>query len=106
MKLNLTALDRFGMLSILPAEGNYLTLGLLRKLKEELGFDEEEQKAYKITITPDGRALIGDELLVSSFDIPDTIFTMVKEKLKEMERTSKLTSDVVPLYEKIVLEKK
>jgi hypothetical protein len=105
MKLELTALERFGILSILPEKGNYLTLGVLREVREDLAFEGDEQKEYGISITSDGRATIADVEKTASKDIPDTIYAMIKEKLKDLEKTSALTADTLSLYEKIILEK-
>ena len=104
MKLQLTALERFGLLSLLPEQGNYLTLKALREVKEALAFEEGEQKEYGITITPDGRAAIADVTKTATKDIPETIFAMLKEKLKDLEKTSALTQDTASLYEKIILK--
>ena len=105
MKLQLTALERFGVLGLLPEQGNYLTLKALRELKESLAFEEDEQKEYGITVTPDGRAAIVNTTRASLKEIPETIYATLKEKLKGLEKTSALTQDTASLYEKIVLEK-
>ena len=105
MELQLTAMERFAMLSILPAEGNYLTLVAIRVLREELAFDEEAQKEYGISVTEEGTVNILELEETATFDVPDTIYAMVKDKLKNLERTSKLTADHISLFEKLILEK-
>ena len=104
MKLQLTAVERFGILGILPEKGNYLTLGQLRETREDLAFGDEEQKEYGISITPDGRAHITQAEKKAEKDIPDTIYAMIKQKLTAMEKASDLTPDTITLYEKIILE--
>ena len=106
MKLKLTALERFAVLSLLPEKGNYLTLKALRELKESLAFEEDEQKEYGIALTPDGRATIGDTLLACEKEIPETIYATLREALKKLESEAALTTDTSSLYEKIVLEMK
>ena len=105
MELQLTAMERFAMLSILPAEGNYLTLMATRVLRESLAFEEAEQKVYGMTLTPEGMVKIEDLVSTATFDVPDILYSMVKDKLKNLEKTSKLTNDIIPLYEKLILEK-
>jgi len=104
MKLQLTALDRLGMISILPEDGNFLTLDLLDVLKEACALTEKEQKDVGIIIRPDGKMNITDNETTFEIDVPETIFAMVKEKLKDLERTSKLRQETKGLYRKIILE--
>ena len=40
MKLNLN--ERFAVLQIIPQEGNFATLRVVRKLQEDLSFSEED----------------------------------------------------------------
>ena len=42
--MKLTIPERLVLITILPAEGDYTTLKLVRKLKESLSFSEEEHK--------------------------------------------------------------
>ncbi len=40
--------DRLGVLGVLPKEGDFLTLKIIRKLQDELSFTEEEIKELEI----------------------------------------------------------
>ena len=51
----LTVRERLILLSILPQEGDFLTLKVLRKLQENLGFSEDEFARYKFENLADGR---------------------------------------------------
>lgn len=48
MKAKLTLADRFAILSILPIEGNFATLKIVRKLRELLSLTEGEIKEYNV----------------------------------------------------------
>ena len=48
MKANLTLSDRFAILGILPAEGNFATLKIVRKLREQMSLTEAEIKEYGV----------------------------------------------------------
>ena len=48
MKAKLTLSDRFALLSILPAEGNFATLKIVRKVREQLSLTEAEIKEYGV----------------------------------------------------------
>ena len=49
MKTNLALNDRFAILGILPAEGSFATLKIVRKLREQLSLTEKEIKEYGVT---------------------------------------------------------
>ena len=48
MKTKLTLADRFAIMSILPAEGNFATLKIVRKLREQMSLTEAEIKEYNV----------------------------------------------------------
>ena len=48
MKADLTLSDRFAILGILPAEGNFATLKIVRKLREQMSLTEAEIKKYGV----------------------------------------------------------
>lgn len=48
MKADLTLSDRFAILGILPAEGNFATLKIVRKLREQMSLTEDEIKKYGV----------------------------------------------------------
>jgi len=52
--LKLNTAQRLVLLDVLPKEGNYTTLKIVRKLKESLSFSEEEHKRLKFVQDGDG----------------------------------------------------
>lgn len=46
-KIKLNMMERFNVLNLLPAQGDYTTLKILRKLRESLAPDEKENEEYK-----------------------------------------------------------
>ena len=48
MKTELTLSERFAILGILPAEDNFATLKVMRKLREQLSLTEAEIKGYGV----------------------------------------------------------
>lgn len=56
MKANLTIADRFAILGILPAEGNFATAKLVRELREQLSLTEAEIKEYGVVQVSEGHA--------------------------------------------------
>ena len=48
MKTNLTVVERANLLTILPETGDFLTLKILRKIRERLALSEEEIKFFDL----------------------------------------------------------
>ena len=49
MKHKLTLQERFTLMGILPQEGSFVTLKILRDCNSELGLKDEEHKEYEIS---------------------------------------------------------
>jgi len=104
MKVKLNVVERLLSLEILPKEGNFATLKVIRTLRESLSFSEEELKKYEIVMSDDGRvkwnAQAGSEEVEKEF--ADFAFDLVKGKLKKMNDENKLEDKHFTLYEKFV----
>jgi len=116
MKLKLNVPERLGLLQMLPKEGNYALLKLLRETEDKLSFTEEEHKEYSlkyVTTPPDqyGRTSIqiqwkkDIEDKYKEFDISDIIIDEVRKQLIHQNDSNKLHPQDISLYEKIVLNK-
>lgn len=55
MKLRLDVMERLVLLGLLPAEGTFANLKLLRIAKEQLSFDDKENKLLKFRIIGEGQ---------------------------------------------------
>jgi hypothetical protein len=105
--------ERLIILNILPQEGNILTLRILRKLKENLSFTEEEHKDLKLTVNPNNTIswrTVNDEdkpiLQEKEFDIGDKASDLIKEALKKLDEDKKLTEGHMSVYDKFIGEEK
>ena len=102
MKLNI--MERLQLLNILPAEGNYVTLKIVRQLREDLSFSEDEIKLF-------GVHQEGDQVTWSysnggtddrEIQIGEKATDIIVESLKKLDREEKLTEALVGVYEKFV----
>lgn len=104
--MKLSVHDRLMLQSLLPKEGNFINLKLVRKAKEALSFNEEELKSLKIQETAvDGKARITwNQQADTPKEVPlgDVIKEIVRKELKRLDETNKLSEDHVGLYEKFV----
>ena len=116
MKIKLNVPERLGLLQMLPKEGNYALLKLLRETEDKLSFTEEEHKEYGlkyVTTPPDqyGHASVqiqwkkDIEDKYKEFDLSDIIIDEVRKQLIQQNSNNKLHPQDISLYEKIVLNK-
>jgi len=101
----LSVLERLVLLSILPKEGNFVTLKLLRKLRENLSFDEGEIK--ELNFAQDGDQVRWNEKanITKQISIGEKMTDLVCEALKKLDDEKKLREDHFSLYEKFVENK-
>lgn len=110
MKLNIA--ERIALLNILPPEGNIVTLRIVRDLRGQLSFTEDELKEWKIKnrVQPDGRALItwDSDFANKTKDIKigEAAKGIIVEQLKQLESQKRLRLEMLDLYERFVEEKK
>jgi hypothetical protein len=103
MKANLTIADRFAILGILPAEGSFATLKLVRKLREQLSLTEAEMKGYNVK-------QIGDQITwtkgdtTTEMEFGDFDTEMIQKALKKLNEEEKLEERHYAIYEQFVGE--
>jgi hypothetical protein len=104
-KMKLNVLERLILQNLLPKEGSFLNLKLLRVVKEELSFDEAENKALQF------RQDTGENpMLRWTPDVcPDKEFTfgavvrgIIVKALTDLDKAEKITQDHYSLYEKFM----
>ena len=102
--MELTVRERLVLLGMLPKEANFITLRLMRVLKEDLSFSDDENE--KLKFVQQGESLkwnekVADEL-VKEMEVGETMMNLIVKQLKDMDSTSKLTADHFTIYEKFV----
>ena len=100
MKLDVR--ERLVLLSVLPQEGNFITLKVVRKLREGLSFSEEELKQYKF-VQEDQRVTWDDKAeQVKEIEIGEKAMDIIKEALKKLNEDKKLKDEHFTIYQKFV----
>jgi hypothetical protein len=99
----LKLLDRVTLLGVLPEQGDFVTLKIVRKLRESLAFDEEEISRLKIqqndgVITWDTLADEGKEVTIG-----EKASDLIVGCLKKLDKEQKLTAQHYDLYEKFIV---
>jgi len=99
--MKLTVHERLIVPTLLPDKEDFLTLRILRKLKEDLSFTEEEHKKFKIKV--EGQQIFWDpKSPAKDIEFGDIATKLITEKLKSMNEKKELTNDHISLYEKFV----
>jgi len=104
--MKLSILERITLQGLVPAEGNYITYGLIKQVRTELSFTEKEIKDCKIIQI--GERITWDEKkdTPKEIKIPETIETMIVLALEKIEKEEKLNDNNISLYEKFIVSKK
>ena len=105
--MKLTIRERIMLQGCLPPAGTFVTLGLVRKLREALSFTEEEIKDFCIITNDDEgtvswkREFEADE---KDIEIGEKMNDLVVSTLKKLSTEEKLTEQHYSIYEKFVKE--
>jgi hypothetical protein len=101
MKVKLTIADRFAILSILPMEGTFATLKLVRELREMLSLTEAEIKEYNVKQIGEQVTWMNGEKTVE-MEFGDFTAGMIKDALKDLDGKKKLEDKHYNIYEQFV----
>ena len=106
--MELTVLERLVVQALLPKEGNYTTLKLLRVCREALSFDDLENKRLDFKQEGEGETAqvrwnekVGDEI-VKNIEFGEVMKLEIIASLKKLEEEKKLRDEHFTIYEKFV----
>jgi len=98
----LNTFDRLILLNVLPKEGDITTLKIIRKLKDDLSFSEEEHTALQFK-NEDGNIMWKEEAdIKKEIEIGEKATDIIAEALKKLNKERKLTEAHIPVFEKFV----
>ena len=102
--MQLTVMERFRLLEILPGQGNFATLKIVHQLKMALAPSEQELKAFGITEDPARPGLLTVERPQAVADIPigEKATDLIVATLKKLSKEEKLSLADLSLWEKFV----
>ena len=101
--MELGVFERLILLNILPREGDFTTLKIVRKMREGLSFTEEEHKALEFKQEDEGRIRWKQEAdKLKEISIGEKATDIIVEVLKKLNDTKKLQDQHYSLYEKFI----
>ena len=103
-KVKLTLFERFVTMTLLPVEGNYRTLKIVRDLQMELATTEEENDIAGLEDVPGGGTDADDWDAVPPKEIifGDVAKNIIVDALTKLNEEEKLTRQHMTLYEKFI----
>jgi len=110
MRIKLSVLNRLSLLGLLTNKGDSTTLKILRELREELSFTEEDHKVLQFQPMPGGKAKWNElplkEVEFKKGSIREGLLEEVKTQLKDLEKKKTLELDYLELWETLIEGKK
>jgi len=96
----LNTFDRLILLNIMPKEGDITTLKIIRKLKDDLSFSEEEHTALQFK-NEDGQIMWKEDAdIQKEIEIGEKATDIIAEALKALNKAKKLTEAHISIYER------
>ncbi len=100
--MELNVLERLLLLNLLPKEGSFTNLKLIRVVREELSFTEEEHKLLQFKQTGDKLVWLEGAISNKEVEIGKVTCELIVKALKALDEREGLTEGHVSLYEKFV----
>ena len=109
--MKLSVIERLMALGVLPKEGDYTTLNVVRKAQEMLSFTEDEVAKYKFKNIPmkDGsQQTQWDSKIEQIVDLRlgAKAISLIGEELEKLDKDKKLKMEQASIYEKFVEKQK
>lgn len=102
--MKLDVLERLIALNLLPKEGTFTNLKLIRVAREELSFNEEEHKALQFQQNGELLQWKQDVKIFKEVNIGEVVSIMLTDALKSLNAGGKLKEEHFSLYEKMIKE--
>lgn len=100
MKTELNVGERLIILSILPKEGNIITVRVIQGLTQRLGLTSEEITEYDVKAENGVTRFNIKALEPKDFEFHDVEMDIIRTQLKKRDTDQKLTAEMITIYEK------
>lgn len=101
-KKKLDMLERIMLLGLLPKEGSYMNLKLLRVVREELSFSDKENKALQFKQQDDQLTWNPGVKADKEIFFGEVIEGIIRKALTDLDKAEKITENHYSLYEKFM----
>ena len=97
-------MERFAVLQLLPAEGSFATLKIVRDLQNILAPNEEEFKEFEIVQEGEKVKWNSKGTEPKEIKLGEKATDVVKEALEKLDKDKKLKAQHMSIYEKFIKE--
>ena len=98
--MKLSVGDRLILLGIIPQQGDFTTLKIIRNMRDELSFSEEEHE--KLKFRQEAEMTYWEEELEKEINFGDKATGIITDAFKKLSEQKKLRIEHMELYEKFV----
>ncbi len=106
MKTKLTVRNRFDLQSVIPKEGDLTAMKMIREVREDLSFSQEEHDQFEIKIFPNGgvswNATKAEEVDNKEVTIPQTIVELIQKALEKLNVDKRIQDEHIDLYDMFI----
>lgn len=97
--------DRLVLQSVLPTQGNFVTMQMALEIKDRIAPKAEEFNELEFKFDDKGNANWNTEKDVDrDYNFSPSEVALIQKSLKDMETSQKLTADHISLYKTFVLQ--
>jgi hypothetical protein len=100
--VNLSVAERLVLLPVLPEQGNLLTIRIVREMREDLSFTEEEMKSLAIRENKGQVVWNVDGEARTDFVFKAQAKKIVLDALKDKDEKGEVTATMISLFDKFV----
>lgn len=98
--MKLSVKERIVLVGLLPATGDITSMKQVRVLREELAFNDEENKNLKIQHQPNGSVTWSkDGEIDKEIEIVPVMLEVIKGKLNELNEQKSITDEILDIWE-------
>lgn len=101
----LSVKERLLLQSVLPAQGSLTTIRIIHDMRQKLSFTEQEHKDFELNDLGNGLVEWNDQTAIeANFDLGDKGADIIREALRALDKSGKVTRDHISLFDKFLPE--
>ena len=97
-------MERFNILGVLPKESNFATLQIVRDLQKDLSLTEKEHKEFDFKHEENQFKWNEKGSEEREIKIGEKATDIIVEALKELDKSKKITPQILSVYEKFMMK--
>ena len=89
-------MDRLLLLNVCPKEGNIVNMRTVKKMLDDIGFSDEEQRDWKIITRPNGQVTWDNKVAKDKeVSFSDVAVTILKSEIKKLDEQKKISVQLI-----------